>query len=234
MKYMGSKRRIAKYILPIILEGRKDNQWYVEPFCGGCNSIDKVTGNRLANDSNIYLIELFKALQNGWIPPSEVTEAFYKHVRANKEEFPPALVGFIGFACSFGGSFFHSFARNKSSRNYADEGKRNLLKQLPNITDVVFTCGSYRDMSIPANSIIYCDPPYADVSGYKGAGYFNKKDFLEWCVIKVLEGHTVFVSEYSIYHPNFKLVFEKELTCNIDNKNRRISTKIERLYKVEL
>lgn len=38
---MGSKRRIAKDILPIILENRKENQFYVEPFVGGCNLIDK-------------------------------------------------------------------------------------------------------------------------------------------------------------------------------------------------
>ena len=58
MKYMGSKWRIAKHILPIILEGRKDGQYYVEPFCGGCNIIDKVPGNRIANDGNPYLIAL--------------------------------------------------------------------------------------------------------------------------------------------------------------------------------
>ena len=39
MKYMGGKRRIASDILPIILLDRKSNQWYVEPFCGGCNII---------------------------------------------------------------------------------------------------------------------------------------------------------------------------------------------------
>jgi DNA adenine methylase len=47
MKYMGSKRRIAKEILPIILKDRKPSQWYVEPFCGGANIIDKVDGKRL-------------------------------------------------------------------------------------------------------------------------------------------------------------------------------------------
>ena len=43
MKYMGSKARIAKHILPIILKDRKPNQWYSEPFTGGANLIDKVT-----------------------------------------------------------------------------------------------------------------------------------------------------------------------------------------------
>lgn len=59
MIYMGSKRQIAEQILAIILEGRKDGQYYVEPFCGGCNTIDKVPGNRIANDSNPYLIAMW-------------------------------------------------------------------------------------------------------------------------------------------------------------------------------
>lgn len=54
MKYMGSKNRIAKDILPIILKERKPEQWYVEPFVGGCNIIDKVDGNRLGSDKNKY------------------------------------------------------------------------------------------------------------------------------------------------------------------------------------
>ena len=59
MKYIGSKNRHAKELLPIILKNRRDDQWYVEPFVGGFNMIDKVSGLRLANDSHSYLIELF-------------------------------------------------------------------------------------------------------------------------------------------------------------------------------
>lgn len=48
MKYMGSKARIAKHILPVMLAYRKDDdQLWVEPFVGGGNIIDKVGGNRL-------------------------------------------------------------------------------------------------------------------------------------------------------------------------------------------
>ena len=61
MKYMGSKRRIWKHIAPIILNGRKENQYYVEPFCGGCNSIANVNGNRIASDINPYLMEMWIA-----------------------------------------------------------------------------------------------------------------------------------------------------------------------------
>ena len=39
MKYLGSKNRIAKHILPIMLEHRKGNMCWVEPFVGGANTI---------------------------------------------------------------------------------------------------------------------------------------------------------------------------------------------------
>lgn len=62
MRYMGSKRKLWKYISPIILKDRKLNQFYVEPFCGGCNSLSQVNGKRIAADINIYLIEMWKSL----------------------------------------------------------------------------------------------------------------------------------------------------------------------------
>lgn len=37
MRYSGSKARMPKEILPIILADRKEGQYFVEPFCGGCN-----------------------------------------------------------------------------------------------------------------------------------------------------------------------------------------------------
>ena len=52
---MGSKRRIAKDILPIIFEGRKENQIFYDLFVGGGNLLDKVQNPRVANDNNKYL-----------------------------------------------------------------------------------------------------------------------------------------------------------------------------------
>ena len=54
MKYMGSKSRIVDNILPIIQQ-RIDNYYiktYIEPFCGGCNVIDKIICDRkIASDN---------------------------------------------------------------------------------------------------------------------------------------------------------------------------------------
>lgn len=61
MKYMGSKARVAKHILPIILKDRKPDQPYVEPMVGGANSIDKVDGIRIGGELNEYIAEMWIA-----------------------------------------------------------------------------------------------------------------------------------------------------------------------------
>lgn len=128
MKYVGSKNRISKDILPIMLDSRKGGQYWVEPFVGGANMIDKVDGLRIGNDINYYLIEMWKAIQNGWIPPDSISKNEYDDLRYNKEYRSPELVGFVGFNSSYGTKFFGGYARGKDAkgiyRNYTLEGKK--------------------------------------------------------------------------------------------------------------
>ena len=81
MKFMGSKNRIAKDILPIVLENRQPDQWYVEPFVGGANSIDKVDGKRIGSDLNKYIISTWKGRQNESIKPIEIPKESYDIAR---------------------------------------------------------------------------------------------------------------------------------------------------------
>lgn len=65
---MRSKAKITKYIVPIIQRKIDESgaRYYVEPFAGGCNVIDKIKAEyRIASDSNKYLIALFQHLQDG-------------------------------------------------------------------------------------------------------------------------------------------------------------------------
>ena len=81
MKYMGSKKRIWKYIAPIILENRKEGQLYVEPFCGGCNSISQVDGRRIAGDNNPYLISMLKSVIASEQQIYPISRQIYEEVR---------------------------------------------------------------------------------------------------------------------------------------------------------
>lgn len=229
MKYVGSKQRIAYKILPIILKNRKPNQWYVEPFCGGCNIIDKVSGNRIANDSNQYLISMWKALQNGWIPPDYVNESTYNDVRKNPQNYDEHFVAFVQFGCSFGAKWNGGFARNikkdtinsdilnRGIKNYCRQSKINILKQLPKLHGVKFTNVDYSDMIIPLKSVIYCDIPYGSTIKYKDD--FDHEKFWQWCRDKVDEGHEVFISEYNA-PDDFTCIWYEDVICNVGANNK--------------
>jgi DNA adenine methylase len=231
MKYMGSKNRHYKEMLPIILQHRKPGQPYVEPFCGGCNMIYKVPSSfpRYANDSHPYLIALLKHVQAGGELPDYVSETEYKAIQNDNNAYPQWLVGFVGFGCSFGAKWFGGFARNikqgsaddhlnMTTRNYCAESKRNLLAQARYLEGVIFTCGSYQEMFIPPNSLIYCDPPYRGTTGYKDE--FDHEALYGWIEARKSEGHTVFISEYDM-PPEFKLIGGKRVVASFDHSSRK-------------
>jgi DNA adenine methylase len=229
MKYMGSKNRIAKDILPIILQDRKPNQYYVEPFVGGANMIDKVTGLRIGADINEYLIEALLFIRDfpDCLPKdnTEFTEQDYADIRLNKDKNKP-LTGFAGFAYSFGAKWFGGWARCKKNTDYISTGYRGALKQSPFIQGVDFRHSIYQDLEIPPNSIIYCDPPYRGTTGYKDK--FDHDIFWQWCRDKSNEGHTVYISEYSAPE-DFICVWEKEIISSLDNRTAA-NKATEKLY----
>ncbi len=226
MQYMGSKNRVAKILLAVIERERKPGQTWVEPFVGGANMIDKVPGPRIGNDSHKYLIAMWKALQTGWIPPTEISKEMYYNVKVNQETYPPELVGFVGFLCSFGSKWWGGYAFNNRGDNYAERGSRVLVKQATRLKDVVFTCENYLDMEIPTESLIYCDPPYEGTTKYKDK--FDHISFWEWCRKMTREGHTVFISEYHAPEDFICVAEIKHKTILDKNSNYE---RIEKLFR---
>ena len=230
MVYMGSKNRIAKELIPIITQHLQPNQWYVEPFVGGANMIDKIEHPyKLGADNNKYLIALLEAVQNGQELPEYITKDEYISVKTNKDNYPDWYVGFVGLVCSFRGVFFGSYVRNdvlkKSGRveHYQKEQINNILKQSTKISDVVFKCSSYDALDIPANSVIYCDPPYNGTTKYKDS--FDSDAFWQWCRDKAKEGHTVYVSEYNAPE-DFKCIWEKQINSNLGGRSKVAKEKL--------
>ena len=214
MIYMGSKNRIAKDILPIILKDRKPNQCYVETMVGGGNLIDKVEGFRIGADLNPYVIEALKLIRdNPESLPDHVTEEDYQEFKSKKEL--NGVTGVIGFTCSFGSKWFGGYARG-ASKSYAKNAKNNALAQSPNLKDCLFINSSYQLLDIPKNSIIYCDPPYEGTTKYKDG--FNHIEFWDWVRTKSLEGHSVFVSEYNA-PDDFICVWQKDLTTSFSTSD---------------
>lgn len=232
MKYMGSKARVAKEILPFIKQYRKGGQAYFEPFVGGCNLIDKVGGERGASDINPYLITMWEGLSKGWQPPKEISRDLYNSCRDiyNQQGFDvtsiprekQALIGYVGFNGSYGGRFYDggyagvTTTKQGKVRNYPVEAYNNVIKQVVGIKEVDFLCGDYKDVNFVKPELIYCDPPYAGTKEYKAAQHsgFSSESFWSWCAEKVLQGHTVLVSEYNA-PTDWVCVWEKQVSSSL-------------------
>jgi len=223
---MGSKNRIAKHILPIMLSNRKHNQYWVEPFVGGGNMIDKVDGLRLGADADRFVIDaMIDIRDNVHLLPknnTEFTEEMYKNIRKSDTY---RHKGYVGFATSYSGKWLGGWCRGEG-RDYVQEAYNNAVKQSPKLQGVIFQHCAYDELEIPDKSIIYCDPPYEGTTRYKNN--FNHFRFWEWCRKQSRAGHTVFVSEYNA--PNdFECIWSKELSSSL-TKNTGSKKGIEKLF----
>lgn len=238
MKYQGSKRRIAKEILPIILYGMKEGDCFVDLFFGGCKLLDKVpnTFRRIANDKNEYLIAMWKCLVNGWKPITIIDREIYNlardcYNRHDNDLFPKHEVGWIGFMGSYNGRWFDGgySGHNVRGRDYIGEQIRNTLSQIPLLKGVDFRCGSYDEVELPPadRTTIYCDIPYKGTKQYTTSKDFNYNKFYDWCRKKHSEGYRIFISEYQM-PDDFKCVWQKQVTCTM---NQTVTKKpIEKLF----
>ena len=227
MQYLGGKSKIRKQIAAFLESLRKPNQVYFEPFVGGGWVLQEMSGKRVASDGNLALITMYKALQDGWIPPDFVSEDEYNQVKLDCDKNSPMLA-FCGFGCSFAGKWFGGYARSEGKDCYAATSKRSLMKQLPLIKDVEFVQGLYNEHS-PEGMLIYCDPPYSNTTQYGAFSGFDHVAFWEkmreWSL-----NNTVVISEYTA--PD-DFVCVKEMTSqmglSVGDKNSR-PKRIEKLF----
>jgi DNA adenine methylase len=237
MKYMGSKARIARHILPIMLNNRVEGQWWVEPFVGGGNIIDKVEGNRLGADSNSSVVEALCFIRDGDIPKNdqEFTEDDYNLAaglaRHNLlQGCSDGVRHYALIAFSFGAKWIGGWSRGKDSkgnpRDYVAEQYRANIKQKPLLHGVHLKCSSYLELTIPKSSIIYCDIPYFGTTKYKDA--FDHDRFWSWCRVKAKSGHTIFISEYNA-PADFVCVWQQELKVSVAKEGKQ-KTAVEKLF----
>jgi len=232
MKYMGSKRRFAKYLVPIIQSYiTEDTESYIENFVGGANIIDKIKcDNKIGADNNEYLIQLYNSLKKGYIPLDFISREDFYDIKGNKEGYPKEVVALCGILASYNGNWFRAYGgysktKTGKDRNYYAEGVRNIMKQLSDLIDIDFQCKDYKEFSNVKNCVIYCDKEYENTDKTYKDKKFNHKEFWEW-VRKVSKNNTVLVSEHNA--PNdFKCIWEQE--AHITHPNQKVK-KIERLF----
>lgn len=230
---MGSKRRFAKEIVPILNSYNKE--FYIEPFVGGANIIDKVDFPvKLGYDKNPYLISLLDYVSKGGELPTSIKEEEYYKVRDNKKDFKDWYVGLVGFCASYGGRFFEGFPRGPkpdgTPRDYTNEAIRNIEKQRENLNGITFQCKDFIELDFKEmDSLIYCDPPYLNSKPYKVSllGKFNHRTFWEW-VNYQSKFNPVIISEYNA-PKNYVCIWSKDGVKSTLSREK-IKTSTEKLF----
>ena len=234
MRYFGGKQRISKPLSDFLNLQLKDNQTFVDLFCGSCNVISKINGERIkiANDKHKYLISMWIALQNGWEMPNNVSEEEYRYIKEHKDE-NMALTGFVGFSLSYSGKWFGGYCRDNTNRNYCQNAKNSNNKIIEKIKDVQFYNLNYDEVDIPNGSLVYCDIPYKNTTPYcvSEVGKFNHDEFYQW-VRDNSNKYEIYISEYKQNVPNdFEVVWEYRSKKDIRNKKGEREDTIEVLIK---
>lgn len=239
MRYMGSKAKIAKDILPIMLEDI-ENKYFVDLFTGGGNLLQFIDAkNIIANDINPYTIAFLERVKNegvNWLPKNnkEFTENHYNYVKDNKDKFKKSVLGHVGYNLSFGGKWFGGWCRGKNSkgnwRDYVDEQYRATIKLYNNMKDknIQFINKSYDEVNIPKNSIVYCDIPYKNTTKYNAVNGFNHDKFYDWCKNMKNGGVSIYISEYDM-PDDFTCIWQKEVRMTLDVKSNS-DIRVEKLF----
>ena len=237
MKYVGSKNRLAKELVPIIQSYITDEtKGYLEPFVGGANMIDKIEcNNKFGCDIHEELIELLKYVQDtNNILPKTITEEEYNKVRLNKDEYEKWYVGLVGFCATFGAKYFGGYARGFKEdkitpRDIPAESIRNIEKQRKNLQNIKFKCCSYDEINKNIKDfVIYCDPPYKGTLKYTTDFDYDK--FYKWCK-EMSKNNIVLISEYWMPE-EFECIWEKKTTVRIDSNKKSKDKKMERTEKL--
>ena len=127
-------------------------------------------------------------------------------------------LGNIGFLASYNGRFFDGGYAKPSwektrYRDYYQESKNNILKQIDNLKDVEFQVNDYKSFTNIVGAVIYCDPPYENTKSYKNSTNFNHEEF--WDFMRELsKDNIVFISELKA-PDDFKPIWEKEVSRSI-------------------
>ena len=244
MKYMGSKSRIAKHISPIIQKYIDSNrvEKYLEPFVGGANMIDKIKcKSKVGSDLNRFLIALLNRVKDGGELLEEVPRELYNEVRSHQYDntYEDWFVGNVGFLASYNGRWFDGgyaqsgYEKTKTGERYRDyyqESKNNLLKQVENIRDCKFYNMSYIEwdsMNGLENLVIYCDPPYQGTKKYANATKFDYDLF--WETMRKWSKHNIVLISEQNAPDDFECIWEQEVSRSIKVTDKSKST--EKLFK---
>lgn len=225
MRYLGGKSRIAKQLAEVIDSIRHPGQWVWDAFCGGLSMSVALRkkGPVWSTDANAALINMYRAVQSGWEPPTEVSKETWTAAKALPDNDP--MKAFCGFGCSFGGKWFGGYMKHSPGKSEHIYTTRGLIRDC---LQGAFDVGDFMSVQPqPCEAILYLDPPYAGTTEYAGVQPFDSEAFVQ----RVREWSRwthVFVSEYSF--PIGECIWSRQTPLQL--KGGTGADRCERLYYV--
>ena len=202
MRYMGGKARQAGHIREVVARMRGERDHYLEPFMGGgwvSAAVAPDFPRATLADASGPLVALWRAVVvDGWAPPAAMTRDEYDRLRA--EDDVTALHGWAGYAASYQGKYFGGYNGDVPSRDYIAEAARSTARKaavLRTHPDLTILHADYRVHAVTDRTVVYCDPPYADTTGYGAVGVFDTMEFWTTAQKWGESGALVLVHEYS-------------------------------------
>lgn len=92
--------------------------------------------------------------------------------------------------------------------------------------ELTISVGDYRDVEIPTDSIIYCDPPYKNTREYRhNKDVFDMEAFYKFCERQT---QPIFISEYWMPEDRFFCIaeFDRVSTFSATNNSMRVVEKV--------
>lgn len=194
-----------------------------------------MSGKRISNDKNKYIIELYRYVQQNGVDgvknlPDYISQEQYQHIKNNPDE-NMVLTALAGFGLSYAGKWFGGYLKDMPKYNnyYLSSAKKSLIKMYDSIKNVQFESGSYTQFLGVKNALVYCDPPYLGTIHAWGVEEFDNDMF--WENMRMWSQYSdVYISEYGAPY-DFECVFEIETkTCLRDNNKSPIK-RVERIFK---
>lgn len=238
MHYLGGKSKQAAGIVSVI-ETLSKYRHVVDPFMGGASMTAAFARRHFtveASDIVAPLVAMWQHALTGWRPDyDDITREQWEAAKKLPDSDP--LKAFFGFGCSFGGKWFCSPAIGPNSGcipTYAMSARSSISRKADTMAiGVTITCRSFFDIAPIAGVVLYCDPPYANTTGYGAAGKFDCNAFWSRCREWVAARSDVFVSEFSA-PDDAVCVYEQRRTqtiaMGIDRQSEGATNKVEKLW----
>lgn len=241
MMYQGGKTKIARRIAGLIASNRENRTTYVEPFLGSAAifslvapTFDRAIGTDIQTD---LAMMWHHAVFRGWQAPYTLTEDEYRQYRDDPE--PSPMRAFAAYPCSFAGKRFGGYARDPKSptNEFPRRGAQSIerraaaLRSAPGAIELYVADyrDPYIDYHVSSDTVVYCDPPYADTLQYRGADGFDHAEF--WDVMRRWDarGALVLVSEYTAPDDWESILdIERHVSTALDNSGARA---VDRVFR---